>query len=118
MLALVDRLQSYPNFSIHPSLFISEAPLLGKISRTRRAKSANTRSRSSRSKKRFFNESESSSSDNTVTVPSKKSTSNQLDYASERMKQIKESLQKTCTSADIERMRPINIDVALANENL
>lgn len=83
--------------------------MLGKVSRTRRAKSANTRNSSSRSRKRLFNETESSSTDSNAEIM-------KLDDATERIKQIKESLKNEHGS--LEHMRPINIDVALGNEQL
>lgn len=87
-------------------------PLLGKASRTRRAKSANLRNSSSRSRRRFFNESESSSTDSNINGENIKLA----DDATERIKQIKESLRNEHGS--LENMRPINIDVALGNEQL
>lgn len=90
-------------------------PLLGKASRTRRAKSANIRNSSSRSRRRLFNESESSSSDATAF---ENNENMKLDYATERMAQIKESLKNERGNIDLENMRPINIDVALGNEQL
>lgn len=41
-----------------------------------------------------------------------------LDYASERMKQIKESLRNERSNAEFDKLRPINIDLALGNEQL
>lgn len=51
---------------------------------------------------------------------SEKTNSNNdlLDYASERMKQIKESLRNERSNAELDKLRPINIDVALGNEQL
>lgn len=89
-------------------------PLLGKASRTRRAKSANTRNSSSRSRRRLFNESESSSTDSNAIYEN--SENMKLDDATERIKQIKESLKNEHGS--LERMRPKNIDVALGNDEL
>lgn len=101
-------------------IYFLEAPLLGTVSRTRRAKSANARNLSSRSRRRLFNESETSSSDTVINIPCDKpsKSNNQLDYATERMRQIKESLKVQHTEAELGRMRPINIDVAMGNENL
>lgn len=107
-----------------------EVPLLGRISRARRAKSANIRgsakgkrsgrdSSKSSDRQQLFGE-ESSSSDNfnaagAEEVPGRES----LDYAEVRMGQAKE------TTLAVERrpsrsdgVRPLNIDVAMGNEQL
>ncbi|KAI4461974.1 transient receptor potential ion channel protein [Holotrichia oblita] len=101
-----------------------EGPLLGRVSRTRRAKSANSRSTSAKSKfsdkRKLFNESESSSSDTvTNTVQSKEEDKKEsLDYVEERIKHIRECMRMTVADDSSQSLRPYNIDVALGNDSL
>lgn len=101
-------------------LTVTEPPLLGKISRTRRAKSANLRNSSAKSKasdkKKLVTGSQSSSTDTVNNeVNDKNSENSDLDYAEERIKLVKESLKQ---AVDVAQIRPINIDVALGEENV
>lgn len=104
--------------------FLAEGPLLGRVSRTRRAKSANSRSTSGKSKfsdkRKLFNESESSSSDTiTNTVQSKEEDKREsLDYVDERIKHIRECMRITVADDNSQSLRPYNIDVALGNDSL
>lgn len=91
------------------------------MSRTRRAKSANLRNLSAKSKasdkKKLVPGSQSSSTD-TVNIESnekEKGENEDLDYAAERIKLVKESLKQT---TDVAQIRPINIDVALGEEHM
>lgn len=89
-------------------------PLLGKVARNKRAKSANLRS-SAKHKggdRRKLVKS-SSSSETAVEGNDKLEQHSDLDYAEERMKSVKESLRNIDKSAQI---RPINIDIALGEE--
>ncbi|KAF5276287.1 hypothetical protein FQA39_LY06636 [Lamprigera yunnana] len=89
-----------------------DAPLLGKISRSRRAKSA--------SKRNTFGKTKCSGSTRLITSESSSSDSIQndtadfhLEYAEERIRELRNS-QKLVN----EKMRPYNIDVAVANDKL
>ncbi|KAK5644509.1 hypothetical protein RI129_005809 [Pyrocoelia pectoralis] len=92
-----------------------DAPLLGKISRSRRAKSASKRNFSAKSKssscKRLINFETSSSE----SLENESVNVNQcdLDYAEERIREVRSS-----HMIDTEKMRPYNIDVAVANDKL
>ena len=91
-------------------------PLLGRISRTRRAKSAGARSAksASRDKRKLFACSESSSSDTVINVNvQKENDDSNLEYADERIKKIRESLKNGNSEFNAESLRPYNIDVAL-----
>nr|XP_015838709.1 PREDICTED: uncharacterized protein LOC658747 isoform X2 [Tribolium castaneum] len=105
-------------FWIKRSKCVLEPPLLGKISRTRRAKSANLRNSSARSKasdkKKLVAGSQSSSTDTVNNEINEKNIENSdLDYAEERIKLVKESLKQV---VDVAQIRPINIDVALEEQ--
>lgn len=89
-----------------------EAPLLGKISRQRRARSANARNSSAKSntaKPVVETESTDSENDNvTVTYEPMPKEEDEVDFATERYQSIKESM-----LTDGQYLRPTNIDVAL-----
>nr|XP_022918564.1 transient receptor potential cation channel subfamily V member 6 [Onthophagus taurus] len=114
--------QKYSTLEPSDSEGFGEVPLLGRISRTRRAKSASTRNSSSKSKssdkRLLFHNSESSSSEtitNAAVKDEEEKSEDKLDYAEERIKQVKESL-KQCEC--VESLRPYNIDVALGADKL
>ncbi|XP_060529714.1 uncharacterized protein LOC132704064 isoform X2 [Cylas formicarius] len=91
--------------------------LLGKISRMKRAKSAQLRNSSAKSgaweKRRLIVSSESSSmeSPQAERKENPNDDNDKLDYADERMKSVKEQLK-----SDSAHVRPINIDMALSND--
>ncbi|KAB0794778.1 hypothetical protein PPYR_11617 [Photinus pyralis] len=89
-----------------------DAPLLGKISRTRRAKSA--------CKRHFSAKSKTSSRTTLLNLHTSSSESLEhehvtvdLDYAEERIREVRQS-----QMVDNENLRPYNIDVAVANDKL
>ncbi|KAF5290002.1 hypothetical protein FQR65_LT11668 [Abscondita terminalis] len=86
-----------------------DAPLLGKISRSRRAKSANKRHSSAKSKVNRFVNLESSSSESL----GNENNDCHLDYAEERIRELRNS-----QKLETENMRPYNIDIAVANDKL
>lgn len=91
---------------------------MGKVARTKRAKSANLRNSSARSKasdkKKLVTGSQSSSTDTVNNETNDKNCENtDLDYAEERIKLVKESLKQ---AVDVAQIRPINIDVALEEQ--
>lgn len=96
---------------------------MGKLSRTRRAKSASIRAASAKttSDKKGWNylqHSDSSSSETTISVNSnsKGPKDEELDYADERIARIKDSLLlEDLSNCDSSTMRPIFIDAALGN---
>lgn len=95
---------------------------MGKVSRCRRAKSASKRSLSSAKSKysdrrELFLESDSSSSD-TVVMAGEQDKSENLDYAAQRIRQIKNELKNERNVCVEERVRPINIDMAMGNEQM
>lgn len=103
-----------------------ETSVLGKLSRTRRAKSASIRAASAKSKiteKKGWNylqHSDSSSSETGGSVNSRSMPKEEeLEYAEERIARIKDSLlQEDFTTSDSSTMRPIFIDAALGNSVL
>lgn len=112
--------KKYAAFDSTDSEGCGEVPLLGRISRMRRAKSANLRgsakSRASDQQK-LFQENESSSSDNNPNV-NEAFEKEKLDYADERIRHIKESLMKERSPFDTDSLRPINIDIAMGGNEL
>lgn len=96
---------------------------MGRVSRIRRAKSANSKPCSAKSKfsekRQLFHESESSSSDTiTTTAASKEDKRESLDYVEERIRHVRECLRVTSTDEKVQSLRPYNIDVALGNDTL
>ncbi|XP_017777192.1 PREDICTED: uncharacterized protein LOC108563119 [Nicrophorus vespilloides] len=93
-----------------------DLPLLGRVSRTKRAKSATQRRTTTTSgklksgdKRKLLAETESSS---TGTMSPKEEEQEKLDYVDDRMRQVKDSLQDNGVD-----MRPMNIDEALGNND-
>lgn len=95
----------------------TEVPLLGKISRMRRAKSANLRG-SAKSKysdkRKLFSESESSSSDTVVYINLNQPHKVDLDAAEERIRNIKQGMKgEDGGNQEYECIRPKYIDIAI-----
>lgn len=109
--------KKYANLEPSDSEGLGDGPLLGKISRTRRAKSAHQRNSSAKSqlsdKRRLIQESDSSSTDTIVETKEEVSNGN-LDYAEERLRSIKESIKENNAA----HIRPANIDIALEAEQM
>lgn len=74
--------------------------------------------KSKSSEKRRLVASESSSSEGIANPANDDDESNHLDYAEERIRQVKNSLKGEDKQFEIESIRPINIDVAVANDQL
>lgn len=86
---------------------------MGKISRSRRVKSAGKLSSASSSRnldQRRLIRSESSTSDSI----DNDNEDGDLDYAENRIREVKESLKSEAKNHESEKVRPINIDVAVA----
>lgn len=94
-----------------------EAPLLGRLSRTRRAKSASQRSSAklkSSDRKRLLKGSDSSSTETTNNAEHENSD---LDYAADRIKQVKESILTNDETVNKTSLRPLFLDINSQNDD-
>lgn len=95
-----------------------EAPLLGRVSRTRRAKSANQRSSAkpkAADKKRLIRGSESSSLE---TVNHLEAENSDLEYAADRINQVKESIIADPDNVSGCNLRPVFLDVTSGKDDV
>lgn len=95
-----------------------EAPLLGRIARTRRAKSANQRSSAkskASDKKKLIRDSESSSSEAFNNIEPENLD---LEYAADRIKQVKQSMVMDAENFDVKSLRPLFLEYAINNEDV
>lgn len=106
--------KKYASLEPSDSEGIGDGPLLGKVSRTRRAKSAHQRNKSAKSDQRHLIQDSDSSSTDTVVETNENKDNENLDYADERLRSIKESLREENSV----QIRPVNIEMALEAEQM
>lgn len=95
-----------------------EVPLLGRVSRTKRAKSASQRSSAkfkSLDRKKLIRASDSSS---TETMNNMEHDNSDLDYAADRIKQVKESIITNAEASTRASLRPLFLDISTLSDDM